>query len=69
MKFCVRNLRSPGMISIEKNFEKIEKKNFEIFPEFFRNFFFVTFRSEIMKKLDYDNFNAIFERTTAEGRA
>ena len=35
MKFCVRNLHSLWMISIEKNFGKIKKKKFEIFPDFF----------------------------------
>ena len=35
MKFCVRNLHSLRMISIEKNFEKIEKKISKIFSDFF----------------------------------
>ena len=41
MKFCVRNLSSLGMISIEKKFGKIEKKKIsKFFPDYFWKIFF-----------------------------
>ena len=43
MKLYMRNLHTIWKISTEKNFGKIEKKNFEIFPGFFSKFFFRAF--------------------------
>ena len=43
MKFCVRNLRCLRMISIEKNFGKIEKKKFRNFSRIFFEIFFLHF--------------------------
>ena len=46
MKLCIRNLHKVKKISTEKNFGKIEKKNFEILSLIFSRFFFSTPKAE-----------------------